>query len=127
MKNALIVGLIILVVVAGAIGLTYKPSAPGEVPTALAPVNEVAPTVPGGLDLPDTPDTADAALNQPSSAGPGFYSEQEYAVFKSEYNCELARNVRLQCESVDRGEAGNEQCLKLSQYYTYSRHCGSEP
>lgn len=57
---------------------------------------------------------------------PGFYSEDEYAGFKEDYNCELARNARTQCEAVDRGPDGLEQCLKLSQYYTYTRHCGKE-
>ncbi|MEZ6000422.1 hypothetical protein [Hyphomonas sp.] len=58
---------------------------------------------------------------------PGFYTEEEYAQFKESYYCDLARDTRLKCESLDRGPDGLEQCLKLSQYYTYSRHCGTQP
>lgn len=58
---------------------------------------------------------------------PGIYSAEEYAQFKEDYNCELAINARAQCETVDRGPDGLERCLKLSQYYTYSRHCGEQP
>jgi len=58
---------------------------------------------------------------------PGTYTEEEYAQFKEDYNCELAINARAQCETIDRGPDGLEQCLKLSQYYTYSRHCGEQP
>lgn len=58
---------------------------------------------------------------------PGFYSDVEYAQFKETYYCNLARDTRLKCETLDRGPDGLEQCLKLSQYYTYSRHCGTQP
>lgn len=58
---------------------------------------------------------------------PGFYSDAEYAQFKEAYYCNLARDTRLKCEALDRGPDGLEQCLKLSQYYTYSRHCGTQP
>ena len=58
---------------------------------------------------------------------PGVYSDEQYDQFKEDYNCELAENAKAQCEAVDRGSDGLEKCLKLSQYYTYSRHCGEQP
>lgn len=130
MKTAMIAGLVILIVLAASVGFALKP---GKTSNEVAPESastaprEVINSVPGGLDITGTPQATELTLEAAPPAGPGFYSEQEYTMFKAEYYCELARTTRLNCEAIDRGQAGNEQCLKLNQYYTYSRHCGSEP
>lgn len=69
-----------------------------------------------------------AELDGLNSLLPGeLLSEEEYAQYRVAYYCDLARTTRLNCEEVWRGADANEQCLKLNQYYTYSRHCGEQP
>lgn len=122
MKNAVLAVGLFLVAIAGLARLTAyfldEPSEPGAAETVDAP--------PGSLEI-----SAGALSATPGTPKlptlPDVYTEADYERFKAEYNCELAADVRAQCEAVDRGPQANEDCLKLGQYYTYARHCGVEP
>ncbi len=56
----------------------------------------------------------------------GLDAEQRQ-VLKENYFCDLAYNARQTCESHPRSEKSMEICLKLSAYFTNSRHCGYQP
>lgn len=46
---------------------------------------------------------------------------------KQEFFCDLARQVREDCEALPRSPEALEFCLKANGYYTNSRHCGYRP
>lgn len=122
MKNAVLAVGLFLLAMAGLARLTTHVLDRSAEPTA----PETAGTVPGRLDV-SAGAASGVADTAEISALPDLYTEADYERFKSEYNCELAADVRTRCEAVDRGPQANEECLQLGQYYTYARHCGMEP
>jgi hypothetical protein len=54
-------------------------------------------------------------------------NEEDHKVLKEDFFCELALTARENCELQPRDELAMELCLKMSSYYTNSRHCGYQP
>ncbi|GEM_PF-6338477 len=78
--------------------------------------------------------TGSGAVNKRTQNGVANTSHPEEIAFfddeiirKQDYFCDLARNIRENCEAIPRDEIGHEVCLKVGGYYTDSRYCGYQP
>lgn len=127
MRNLIFAGLVLAAIAAGVMMFQHKKDGAAAPVESAVGALDAADTAAGGSDPQQAleAETASAEI-APPPPNPGFYTEEEYAQFKAQYYCDLAQNTRAQCEQVDRGPDGLEQCLKISQYYTYSRHCGED-
>ncbi len=54
-------------------------------------------------------------------------NKEDHQVLKEDFFCDLALTARENCELQPRDELAMELCLKMSSYYTNSRHCGYQP
>jgi len=72
---------------------------------------------------------SDSSSSNPSKDQMAWNPEQGSSdpALKKDFFCDLARQLRENCEMQPRSPKALEFCLKANGYYTNSRHCGYRP